>query len=189
MQVAADLALFPWGAREGLPCTVVDITGDGELPTVADVVGAVDHVSRPGVTTLWLRDVPWGSYDFDKRVAEFTYALPHMSVVTTADTTSTRWTNLQNVGWVLDVTAVVEKPVTSYELNLQTIERSHLYMPAVQEIVARKVDPSNLLHPILSALAKMWTCENGTLYITPEQERAATLAAAISGVFAVRVRR
>lgn len=188
MNVTAESTLFPYGAREGLPCVVLDVTGGGDLPNMSDLMGPASQVARPGTTMLWLRDVPWGSYEWDKRLAEFCYALPHMAVVATGDTTRTDWSNLQNIAWILDVTALVEKPTTSAELGCATVERSHLFLPPVAEIIVRRIDSTNLLHPILSALAKMWTCDCGTIYVTAEQLKAATMAVSIAGTFAARVR-
>jgi len=172
--VTAESTLFPWGAREGLPCVALDITGEGDLPTMNELMDALGPVTRPGTTMLWLRDVPWGSHAFDKRIHELTYSLSHMAVVATADTKRTAWTNLQNVQWVLDATALVAEPTTSAELQAAT--------------VVTRIHPSNLLHPILSALAKMWCCEVGTVYVTAEQVKAATMAVSIAGTFAARVR-
>jgi hypothetical protein len=186
--VTAESTLFPWGAREGLPCVALDITGEGDLPTMNELMDALGPVTRPGTTMLWLRDVPWGSHAFDKRIHELTYSLSHMAVVATADTKRTAWTNLQNVQWVLDATALVSEPTTSAELQAATVDRAHLYLPPVAEIVVTRIHPSNLLHPILSALAKMWCCEVGTVYVTAEQVKAATMAVSIAGTFAARVR-
>ena len=188
MNVTAEATLFPWGAREGLPCAAVDITGDGDLPTMNELMDALGPVARPGMTLLWLRDVPWGSHAVDKRIHEFAYALPHMAVVATADTRRTAWTNLQNVQWILDATALVSGPTTSAELQAATIDRAHLYLPPVAELVVIRIHSSNLLHPILSALAKMWCCDVGTIYVTAEQVKAATMAVSIAGTFAARVR-
>lgn len=188
MDVTAEATLFPWGSREGLPCVAVDITGEGDLPTADALVAATQHAARPGMSMLWIRAAPWGSYEFDKLVAEWTYGLPTMHVVATADIKQTRWSNLQNIGWVLDVTGLVKDPTNARLLEIQTVERSTLWMPVVQEIVVTEIDPSNILHPILTALVKMWSCETATLYVRPEQVRAATHAVSIAGAFAARVR-
>lgn len=188
MLVTAELILFPYGAREGLPVAAIDITGDGDLPTMNELMAPLSRAGRPGTGHLWLRNVPWGSYEFDRRIAEFTYALPAMAVLATADTTSTAWSNLMNIGWVLDATAQVSAPTTAAALRLQTVERSTLFMPAVQELVVTKIDSSNLLAPVLTSLANMWGVETGTIYVTPEQVQAATVAVAGAGGFAARVR-
>ena len=188
MNVSAELVLFPFGAREGLPAVALDITGDGPLPPIDEVLGHLSRVARPGVVTLWLRSIPWGSYETDKRVAEWTYAMPGMQAVATADTTATEWSNLQNVGWVIDATALVDKPTTQHALQAETIERATRYLPMVQEVVAQLVDSSNLLPGVLAQLANMFGCDNGTIYVTAEQQLAALVAVSGSGVFAARVR-
>ncbi len=188
MEVVAELTLFPHGAREGLPAAAVDITGEGDLPSVGEIMGPLSRVARPGVSLLWLRKVPWGSYQLDRRVHEFTYGLPHMQVVATADTVAEQWSNLQNIGWVVDVTALVDAPTTAAALTSETVQRATRFMPIVQEIVATKIADANLLPGVLGALANMWSCEHGTIYVRPEQALAAKQAVAAAGVFAARVR-
>ena len=63
-----------------------------------------------------------------------------------------------------------------------------MFLPPVEEVIVTRIHSSNLLHPILAALSKMWQCDNGTIYVSPEQERAALVAVSSSGVFAARVR-
>jgi hypothetical protein len=188
VKVSTEICLFPYGAREGLPAAALDITGDGELPTMTEVLGPLSEVTRPGVVTLWLRTIPWGSYEVDKRIADWTYAMPHMVAVATADAATTEWSNLQNIGWVLDVTALVEQPTTAQALQSETVARATMYLPAVQEIVAQRVDSSNLMPGTLAALANMFNCDNGTIYVTEEQRRAALVAVSSAGIFAARVR-
>lgn len=52
----------------------------------------------------------------------------------------------------------------------------------------RDPDSSNLLPGVLAQLANMFGCDNGTIYVTAEQERAALVAVSGAGVFAARVR-
>lgn len=188
MQVSAELTLFPHGAREGLPAVAVDITGEGELPALADLLGPVARCARPGVSLLWLRTMPWGSHAADKRVHEFIFGLPHMQAIATADTRTERWSNLATLSWVIDITALVTEPTTTAALGNATIERAARYLPSVAEIVVREVHSANLVPGVLAALANMWSCDNGTIYVRPEQVPAATQAVAVAGVFAARVR-
>lgn len=188
MQVAAELTLFPHGAREGLPTVAVDITGDGDLPALAGLLGPVARHARPGVSLLWLRTMPWGSPAFDKRIHEFLFGLPHMQAIATADTTTERWSNLATLSWVIDITALVTEPTTTAALGNATIERAARYLPSVAEIIVREVHSANLVPGILASLANMWSCDNGTIYVRPEQVPAATQAVAAAGVFAARAR-
>ena len=188
MQVAAELTLFPHGAREGLPAVAVDITGEGDLPALADLLGPVARHARPGVSLLWLRTMPWGSAAADKRIHEFLFGLPHIQAIATADTTTERWSNLATLSWVIDITALVTEPTTTAALGNATIERAARYLPSVAEIIVREVHSANLVPGILASLANMWSCDNGTIYVRPEQALAAKQAVAAAGVFAARVR-
>jgi hypothetical protein len=188
MNVAAELTLFPVGAREGLPAVAVDITGEGDLPALADLLGPVARCARPGVSLLWLRTMPWGSHAVDKRIHEFIFGLPHMQAIATADAKTERWSNLATISWVVDITALVVEPTTTAALGNATIERAALYLPSVAEIIVREVHSANLVPGVLAALANMWSCDNGTIYVRSVQVPAATQAVAVAGVFAARVR-
>lgn len=188
MNVAAELTLFPHGAREGLPTVAVDITGEGDLPPLVDLLGPVARHARPGVSLLWLRTMPWGSAAADKRIHEFLFGLPHMQAIATADTTTEHWSNLATLSWVIDITALVTEPTTTAALGNATIERAARYLPSVAEIIVRQVHSANLVPGVLASLANMWSCDNGTIYVRPEQVPAATQAVAAAGVFAARVR-